>query len=376
LDDAIGWTALISMQERVRFPYLYALLHTNERKVRRHIDHLPIAELDEKIIGKRIPFWRDFVNHASIEDPFWAPADHSRRVAKVSVPVNMVTGWYDIFLPFQIADYRALVAAGNPPRLLIGPWTHTDGAGIAEQVRETLATVREHLCGEAARRHTANVRLHLMGADQWKDFSSWPPPGFDASPWYLHAGGRLAMAPPATSAPDRYRYDPAAPTPIVGGTFLGRGSGRRNQSKVEKRSDVLTFTSDPLPYDLDVIGEVEAQIFASSSLEHFDVFVRLCDVDETGRSTNVCDGIERVDARRWRRAEDGTFEVRVALWPTAQRFRAGHRIRVQVSSGGHPRFNRNLGTGDPLATATAMRAADQAVYHEPGRSSAVFLPAG
>ena len=375
LDDAIGWTALISTQEHVRFPLLHALLRTTERKVRRHMSHLPVVELDEKILGRPVPFWRDFVHHASLDDPFWAPADHSRRVAEVCVPVNMVTGWYDIFLPLQLADYRALAAAGNPPRLLIGPWTHTDGAGMAHQVRETLATVRTHLCGEADGRPEATVRLHLMGASQWQDFSSWPPPGFVASPWYLHADGHLAPVPPALSPPDRYRYDPADPTPIAGGTFLGRGSGRRDQGKVERRSDVLIYTSDPLSHDLDVIGDVEARIFVSSSLEHFDVFVRLCDVDETGRSTNVCDGIERVDPRRWRRAGDGSFEVRVVLWPTAQRFRARHRMRVQVSSGGHPRFIRNLGTGDPLATATAMRVADQAVHHEPGRPSAVFLPA-
>jgi putative CocE/NonD family hydrolase len=375
LDDAIGWTALISTQEHVRFPLLQAFLRTTERKVRRNINHLPIAELDEMVVGKRVPFWHDFVNHASLEDPFWAPANHSRRVAEVRVPVSMVTGWYDIFLPLQLADYRALVEAGNPPRLLIGPWTHTDGAGMAQQVRETLAMVRTHLCGEADGGREAGVRLHLMGAAQWKDFPSWPPPGFVARPWYLHSGGRLEMAPPAPSQPDRYHYDPADPTPLVGGALLARGAGRRIQNKVEKRSDILIYTSDPLPHDLDVIGDVEAQIFVSSSLEHFDVFVRLCDVDEAGRSTNVCDGIERVDPRRWRRADNGTFEIRVALWPTAQRFRAGHRIRVQVSSGGHPRFIRNLGAGDPLATATAMRAADQAVYHEPGRASAVFLPA-
>jgi uncharacterized protein len=374
LDDAISWTAMVSTQERTRFPLLRALLRTTERRVRRHIDHLPIAELDEEIVGKRVPFWHDFVDHASLDDPFWVPADHSHRVPDVRVPVSMVTGWYDIFLPIQLADYRALVAAGNPPHLLIGPWAHSDGAGMAQQVHETLATVRAHLCDERSGLREAPVRLHVMGAGQWQDFAGWPPPGFVARPWHLHAGGRLATAPPSSSAPDRYRYDPADPTPIVGGALLSRGAGRRTQSKVEARSDVLTYTSDPLPRDLDVIGDIEARVFLSSSLEHFDVFVRLCDVDEAGRSTNVCDGIERVDPRRWRRGNDGAFEVRLALWPTAQRFRARHRIRVQVSSGAHPRFIRNLGTGEPIATATAMRVADQAVHHDPDRPSALFLP--
>jgi putative CocE/NonD family hydrolase len=376
LDDAIGWTALVSAQEHMRFPRLLleAVLHTTERKVRRHINHLPIAELDEKIVGTRVPFWRDFVNHASVEDSFWTPANHSRRVADVHVPVNMVSGWYDIFLPHQLADYQTLVASGNPPHLLIGPWTHRAGAGMAHQVRETLASVRAHLCDTPEDLRKARVRLYVMGAEEWQDFPVWPPPGFVVKPWHLHADGRLALASPASSAPDRYRYDPADPTPIIGGTLLSTGSGRRNQRRVEKRADVLTYTSDVLARDLEVIGNVEARIFVSSSLEHFDVFVRLCVVDEAGRSTNVCDGIERVDRSRWQKAEDGVLEIRVQLWPTAQRFRAHHRIRLQVSSGAHPRFIRNLGTGEPIATATAMQVADQVIHHDPARPSAVLLP--
>ena len=96
------------------------------------------------------------------------------------------------------------------------------------------------------------------------------------------------------------------------------------------------------------------------------MFVRLCDVDERGRSTNVCDGIERIEPGRWKRRVDGVLAVRVALWPTAQRFRKGHRIRVQVSSGAHPRFARNLGTGEPLATGTTIAAVGAVDLSRPG----------
>jgi hypothetical protein len=128
------------------------------------------------------------------------------------------------------------------------------------------------------------------------------------------------------------------------------------------------------PSDRAACFEVVAEIYVASDLEHFDVFVRLCDVDAKGRSTNVCDGIERVSLKRWPRSPDGTSAVRVTLWPTAQRFRTGHRIRVQVSSGAHPRFSRNLGTGEPIATATAMRIAHQAIHHDPRHLSAIVLP--
>jgi putative CocE/NonD family hydrolase len=373
LDDALGWSCMVATQEQ-RGAAFRRLFRLHERSVARHIDALPLASLDQRIVGRRVDCWHEFLEHASADDPFWRDADHSARVARVEARVTMVTGWYDIFLPIQLADWRALAAAGRPPHLLIGPWTHTQPAGFAAQLRETTAALRAHLFGEAGALRKDPVRVQLMGSDEWRDFASWPPAGFEPRPWHLHAGGRLSPAPPEPSAPDRYRYDPAHPTPIAGGTLLdSRQAGRRDQANVEARDDVLTYTSDPLAADLDVIGEVSARVFVSSSLDWFDVFVRLCDVDAQGRSTNVCDGIQRVEARG-RRDAGGAVAVDVALCPTAQRFRAGHRIRVQVASGAHPRFVRNLGTGEPIATATAMRVAEQAVHHDPAHPSFVSLP--
>ena len=118
----------------------------------------------------------------------------------------------------------------------------------------------------------------------------------------------------------------------------------------------------------------QADLCVGSSLDHTDFFVRLCDVSPDGRSINVCDGLQRFDPATIRRAADGTFRVTVAMWPVGHRFAAGHRLRIQVSSGAHPVYARNLGTGDAAVTATRMQAADQAVYHEPGRLSSVVLP--
>jgi putative CocE/NonD family hydrolase len=117
-----------------------------------------------------------------------------------------------------------------------------------------------------------------------------------------------------------------------------------------------------------VVGHVRAEIWFRSSRPFADVFVRLCDVDERGRSTNVCDGLVSV------RGADALSCVRVALWPTAHRFGAGHRIRVQVSSGAFPRFARNPGTGEPHTTATRLVAAQQEVHFGDHRQSAVVLP--
>jgi hypothetical protein len=239
LDDAIGWTALVSGQER-RFAAFDRLFRVTERRVARNIDTLPLLTLDERIVGRPVAFWRDFVTHPSVDDPFWTATDHRKRVSLERAPVAMVSGWYDIFLPLQLADLRTLAAAGNPPWLVIGPWTHTSLPGMGEQLRDSLAWLAAHLRGDRSLLRADPVRLYMMGAGEWRGFSQWPPSGYAPEPWHLHAGGRLARAAPEASAPDAYRYDPADPTPIAGGTLLSRQAGRRNQRTTEARSDVLT----------------------------------------------------------------------------------------------------------------------------------------
>jgi putative CocE/NonD family hydrolase len=149
---------------------------------------------------------------------------------------------------------------------------------------------------------------------------------------------------------------------------LGVKAGRVDNTKLEARPDVLTYTTPVLDTDVEVIGDVRAEIWFRSSLAFADVFVRLCDVDERGRSFNVCDGLVSLTGA------DEVVEATVRLWPTAHRFRRGHRIRVQVSSGAFPRYNRNSGTGEPHATVTTMKAATHEIFHDAGHPSALFLP--
>ena len=157
-------------------------------------------------------------------------------------------------------------------------------------------------------------------------------------------------------------------------TPLGWGSGAHDNRTLEARPDVLVFTSSSLSRDMEVIGPVSAELFVSSSLEHTDFFLRLCDVHPDSKSMNVCDGLMRLFLGRSSYSKDGSSKVVIDLWPTAHQFKAGHRIRVQVSSGAFPRFARNLGTGEPLATATKMKVAEQCIFHDPDHPSAVILP--
>ena len=177
--------------------------------------------------------------------------------------------------------------------------------------------------------------------------------------------------PPVPSPPDTIRYDPADPTPSLGGPLLvAQRAGPVDNRPVEARPDVLVYTGAVLAAPVEVVGPVHAEIFVRSELSYLDVFVRLCDVDRRGRSWNVCDGLVRVDARpvpgRPRRGDPGPG----GAWPVAHRFAVGHRLRVQVSGGAHPRYARNPGTGEPLGAAITLRAGLRQVLHDPAHPSA------
>ena len=121
-------------------------------------------------------------------------------------------------------------------------------------------------------------------------------------------------------------------------------------------------------------GRCPPWCYARADGPHFDVFARLCDVRPAGTSLNVCDVLARVEPGRFDAREDGVHRVELDLWPTARRFKAGHRIRLQVSSGAHPRYARNLGTGEDAATAERMRAVEVTVLHDAEHATAVTLP--
>ncbi|MEV0743385.1 CocE/NonD family hydrolase [Streptomyces sp. NPDC050549] len=371
-EDAFGlelpfyWGVQVARQER-RLSMVRLLL--TERKIGRAMNTLPLEQADKVVLGRHSTYIQHMLAHGR-DDPFWAPADHRERVADITVPVSTVAGWHDIFLPGQLRDFRVLQDAGRPARLTVGPWPHLSIEVGAAANREALDFGLAHARDEKPSERTP-VRLYVMGEDAWRDFPAWPPPEYAPQRFHLHPDGLLAIAPPpADSAPDNYRYDPRDPTPAVGGVrmWFTVKPGTVDNRKLEARPDILTYTTSALAQDVEIIGEVSAEIFFRSSLPYADVFVRLCDVDEKGRSLNVCDGLVSLTD-----ADEGAC-ARVELWPTAYRFKRGHRIRVQVSSGAFPRYNRNPGTGEPRAKATVLRAADQQVHHDQDRPSAIVLP--
>jgi putative CocE/NonD family hydrolase len=338
------------------------------------IHHLPLVETDARVVGKPVPFYQEMLTNRPADDPYWQVRDFSPGLSRVTAAISLMGGWYDLFLQDLLADYQALRAAGKSPDVTIGPWTHTELDGLLASLREGIRWFDIHLNVNSALERKQPVRLFLMGANEWRDYASWPPLSRERS-YYLHTDSELHLgAPAADEPPDAYRYDPADPTPALGGPVLMPPNGPMDNRPLEARSDVLTYTSGPLPADLDVIGPVRLALYVRSSVVCTDFFGRLCDVSPDGRSINICDGLTRVSPGVGQRQPDGSLRIEVDMWATAQRFKRGHRLRLLVASAQHPRWARNLCTGEPAATSTRMVAAEQTIYHDAAHPSAVIVP--
>ncbi|MFI5778924.1 CocE/NonD family hydrolase [Nocardia sp. NPDC051570] len=336
------------------------------RRARRAIaSGAPTAELDRLTGGATVPFYQAAIAGDGTGNPVRRALDHSHAPRETVAPVHLVGGWYDIFLPSLIRDYLALRAAGVAAHLTIGPWGHYHPHQFLTANREALQWFRAHLRDDRAALRALPVRVFVTGARQWREYSDWPPPGIRSAAWYLHSAGRLSPHPPDTSGCDRYRYDPADPTPAPRGPVIVGRSRPEDSRWVESRPDLLTYTSEPLTGATEVIGTVTVHLHFRSGRSTADgpaapgsttdFVVRLCDVGPDGRSFNICEGVRRVDI-------DDTGAVDVELWPIAHRFAPGHRLRVHVCSAAVPRYVRH------------PEAVEQRILRGPRTPSAVTLP--
>lgn len=341
-----------------------------DRAIGRGFTHLPIETVDEVILGKPVGFFRKWLQYPDQQDAYWEAVNFRSRIAGVNVPVHLVGGWYDIFLEGQLNDYYLLRGAGQNPYLTIGPWTHLNTDGQWESIRAALAWFDEYLRGESGRIRAKAVRIYIMGADVWREFDTFPPATTPETLFLRQQASLEWGAPHPQEPPDTYRYDPADPTPNLGGALLSSEAGAKDNRPLEAREDVLTYTTFPLAAPKEIIGSVKVKLWVESSSAYTDFFVRLTDVHPDGKSINICDGHLRLSGITPN--EPTLIEIEVA--PTAHRFVAGHRIRLQLSSGAHPRIARNLGTDEPEMSATTLVAANQVIYHDAERASVVVLP--
>lgn len=298
--------------------------------------------------------------------------DVTARQDLVCVPSFHVAGWYDIFVQPTIDNYCA-AARSTPARLLIGPWNHistscfqgelnfgaaADGASVDlgdSVLGRTFDWLASRLNDEPEDADLP-VKIFVMGENVWRSEAAWPLERAVDTRLWLGAGGRLG---PEDFAPDSmdYVYDPADPAPTRGGAILlpHMPPGPVDQSPIEERDDVLVFTTDALPTDVEVTGRVTATLAVETDADRADWVVRLCDVHPDGRSVNITDGI----ARSTMRPGEGA-DVHVDLWSTSNVFKKGHRIRVHVTSSSFPRWDRTPADGDPGTS--FLRPAHQRIY--------------
>jgi len=375
------------------------------------VRHLPLIELDELAIGRKVPYWREWLQNPT-DGPFWRRFGPRGKYELIEVPILQQCGWYDAYPSATFRMWNGMVAAGKPhQRVVMGPWSHAppEGSrlgeidfGPAADVRMELVELRwfDHwLKGvDTGMLDGPPIQLFVMGANEWRGEHEWPPARTRREPWYLHSGGRasslhgdgsLSPEPPGAEPPDRYDYDPECPVPSLGGnnstgSWATRAEepilpGPYDQRPVERRDDVLVYTSAPLERDVELTGPVELVLYAASSARDTDFTARLCDVYPGGYALPVTEGILRARYRNgFDRQEplepDEVVELRIKLYDTSRVFAKGHRLRLDVSSSNFPRFARNLNTGEDVATGTRMVVARQRVFHEGRYPSHVLLP--
>ncbi len=376
LETVASWLVLISAQERRA-----ALVATVRalRALRPLLSELPLGNLDERVAGAPVAWFREGLSTPDASAPYWTRRNYTSGIARVTAPVQMITGWQDILLPWMLEDHAALQAAGREVQLIIGPWTHTAPGLAAAGNRLGLGWLRAHLLDDDRMLRPERVRVYVTGERNeggWRALPAWPPPDTGERRLFVGPGGSLSQEPAPAIGSDRYVYDPGQPTPSVGGPVLLEPNAVLDNRRLEARPDVLTFTTTPLSETIEAIGPVRVEVSVRASRPYFDVFARVCDVEESGASWNVTDSLVRVAPGRFD-PEDagGAHRVAFDLWPIGHRFAAGHRIRLQISSGAHPRYARNPGTGEGPLVATQLEPVEIELLHGGAHPSAVILPA-
>lgn len=368
--------------------------------------HLPLESMPLLGRDELIPFVADLVDRAAPDDPFWQQVRVNREA--ITMPSFHVGGWYDIFAQETLRDFAALSKQpGAPRKLLLGPWYHGPLTGLVGEVdfgwsasdatvlldEQQLKWFDYWLKGvENDILEGPPIRYFVMSANVWRDAETWPLPGTEYTSYYLHSGGaansrhgdgRLALTGPIDEPVDTFIYDPRNPVPTRGGGLCcsqtALAAGAYDQREIEVRPDVLVYTSETLAQDLEVTGPVVVHLWAATSARDTDFTAKLIDVGPCGYARNVVDGIVRARYRNGLANPQlvephAAYEYVIDLGPTSNVFKAGHQIRLEISSSNFPAYDRNPNTGGALGTEAELRPAVQTILHDHDHLSHIVLP--
>ena len=377
---------------------------------------LPLATALDEIAD--VPFFKKALEHNRY-DEFWKSDSMLDRYSDIDVPALFITGWYDVLLHETVQMFQGFTAsagteeARSKSKLIIGPWHSGNlGSGLpsgdvtfgpdsgvdlaAEHVRwydQRLRGIDTGIDGEPP------VRIFTMGENIWRFENQWPPASMNYKKFFLHGEGRansvfgnghLDFDRCGDDEPvDEYIYDPANSVPTLGGNIgplSGTKAGAVDRRWIERRQDVLVYNTDTLQEDLEITGSPLVTLWASSDCTDTDFAATVCDVHPDGRAIIVCEGMVRTRFSQERQDPTASREnpklaipdlpskYFVSLWHTSVVFKAGHRIRLELTSSNFPRFDRNPNTGHDLGADAHMQLAKNRVYHHGDYPTHLTLP--
>ncbi|KAK4443562.1 galactose-binding domain-like protein, partial [Podospora aff. communis PSN243] len=386
LDSSVfAWADFTTRQKRGDSQLsLILALASQQAALRPIFDSLDIVNAANKYFQDRytnnMPSWlEEIIIHPDLTDKYWRPLQHSDALAKASLPIFLTTGWYDLILPQVIEQYTALSRRGCNVALTIGPWSHVEAGTGFNVLAETYDFFEEHFSNTPKPSpRKSPVRVYITGANQWINLPKWPLTPTPHELFLVSNNTLSAQKPTNSNIPDStFTFDPADPTPFVGTPPLfDRGGGQRKpDTPLSERHDVLIFTTDPLDADLEVCGKPVVTLYHKSDNPHVDLLVVLSEVDSAGVSRPVSERYMRLkfdgDGGH---GESSLVERQIELLDCAHVFRNGNKVRVMVAGGSHPRYLRNLGTGEVHGTGEKMEKAVHSVGHRAGAESRVVLP--
>ena len=368
--------------------------------------HLPLKTMDEEF-GRRSRIWQEWVQHPSA-DEYWRRAFYEDKLSRVNLPVLHISGWYDDDVIGTHLNYLGMTSSRRSrstrksQKLIIGPWPHhvnsTRKIGeidFGESALIDLRTVKLRWFDRWLKgikngiEREPKVDLFTLGSNSVEE----PGPLATTRRWFRprttctararltgHSatGSWLQGSPLKTSSSDTYCYDPAYPVPNI--DDMGQGAeGPFDQRPIERRDDVLVYSTPPLAREVEVSGPVTVGLFASTSARDTDFWAQLVDVYPSGYSMHLTEGIVRGRYNRSLAREEllrpgRVYEFKIDLWVINNSFMKGHRIRLDVSSSSFPKYDRNPNTGHPFGQDSVLLVAEQTVFHDLGRPSRVVLP--
>ena len=368
--------------------------------------HVPLKTIDAMELRRFAPAYFEMLSHPSY-DGYWKTFDIESRHGDFDAPAFHVTGWYDTLVNGTIRNFAGIrrharsEQARSGQRLIVGPWTHSRPTAESTKIGDVdfgpnagfaleplmIDWFDQWLKGRSSGvLSRAPVRLFVMGANTWRDEQEWPLQRAVRTSYYLRSrggastldgDGELSEREPGDEKADRFVYDPANPVPT--GQRGGYSRLPTDQRSIERRPDVLVYSTAPLSAPIEVTGPIEMRLWASSSATDTDFTAKLVDVFPDGTARALTDGILRARYRRGKTVPElltpgQPVEMTIDLGATSNLFAAGHRIRVEVSSSNFPRFDRNPNTGTAFGESGELRRAEQTIFHDARRPSRLILP--